>query len=163
MEACRGSSLVATPLCGGRVMSYELDLMVGQIRGNPFGPRREVIATKDGRIILLRTRDGMTTTEWEVPYTAVQQYWSFRFSGGEGGRAKRQVTLVRGDERFTVTLYAEDGDDLLRLLEQHAPHAERVRGLRRYRRPRSAAGWLQLAFTVAFFAVFAWQLLGHYL
>jgi hypothetical protein len=146
-------------------MSYELELMVGLVRGNPFGPRRELVSTKDGRIILLRTRggDGVTTPEWEVPYTAVQQYWSFRISGAEGTRAMRRVMLVSGGERFTVSLDVEDGDDLLRLLEQHAPHAERVRGLRRYRRPRSAAGWLELVFTVAFFAVFAWQLLEHHL
>jgi hypothetical protein len=97
----------------------------------------------------------VTTPEWEVPYTAVQQYWSFRISGAEGTRAMRRVMLVSGGDRFTVSLDVEDGDDLLRLLEQHAPHAERIRGLRRYRRPRSAAGWLELVFTVAFFAVFA--------
>jgi hypothetical protein len=147
-------------------MSYEHELLVGRVRGsNPFGPRRELVSSNDGRIILLRTgrRDGVTAPEWEVPYTAVQQYWSFKTRAGEGGRTMREVTLVSGGERFTVSLDAEDGEDLLKLLEQHAPHAERVRGLHRYQRPRSTADWFRLVASVAFFAVLAWQFLGHHL
>lgn len=65
--------------------------------GIPFGPRRELI-TKDDRIMVERTgrRDGVTATEWEMPYTAVDQYWSFKTGGGEDGPRTRRVTLVAG-------------------------------------------------------------------
>jgi hypothetical protein len=115
MEPGRDVSLVASQLCGCRLLSYEHELLVGRVRGNPWGPRRELMSTRDGRIILLRTgrRNGATATEWEVPYTPVQQYWGFKTSAGEGGPTMGQVTLVSGGERFTVSLDAEDGENLL--------------------------------------------------
>lgn len=67
-------------------MSSGRGLLVFQVPGIPLEPRRELIA-RDDRIMLERTgrRDGVTATEWELSYTAVDQYWSFKTGGGEGG------------------------------------------------------------------------------
>lgn len=70
----------------------------------------------------------------------------------------RKVTLVSGGQQFTVSLDAQDGADLLKLLQHVAPQAERPRGLQRYHGRRA---WIGLAFGVAFLVYFAVQLFSH--